>query len=261
MLDVLFIFGVIGSGKRNRIYSQLALIFFCCAQMLCADVVHTGDRWHTVYLASFPRSGNHWVRYMVEEATHIATSSVYRDPDAPHLAEPFPWGGYSTDHGYHGDCRYPTEYDPVLLKTHYPFFGREIVPVPKIVICLVRHPIDAFWSFYMYRDRGGKKETYIDQEQLREFLQGWRNFYEFWQGQPGVLFIRYEDLHQKTEFYLQLILQTAGFSFNQADIERAVIKYAPLEKPLKHMHHYEPSTLEMIKAELSDLLIMFNYEI
>ncbi len=125
--------------------------FFCIALSMLF-----GDEWNKVYLVSFPRSGNHWVRFLVEEATHIATSSVYRDSDFPHLQNIFPWGGYCTDHGYDGLCRYPTKEDPVLLKTHYPFFSKIVDPNRKYAICLIRHPIDVFWSFYVYKKSGKK---------------------------------------------------------------------------------------------------------
>src|SRR6185437_16726911 len=95
-------------------------LFLCtvCGSLLSAD------EWNRVYLASFPRSGNHWVRFLVEEATHITTSSVYRDPNFPHLPTVFPWGGYVVDQGYKGNCRFPTTNDPILIKTHYPFLQK-----------------------------------------------------------------------------------------------------------------------------------------
>lgn len=136
-----------------------------------------GQEWNIVYLASFPRSGNHWVRFLVEEATHIATSSTYRDKDFPHLENIFPWGGYCTDHGYDGLCQYPTMNDPVLLKTHYPLHSKKIDPDPKPAICLIRHPIDSFWSFYIYK--GGKETSLINKNQLMTFIKNWRNFYEY----------------------------------------------------------------------------------
>jgi len=239
------------------------LIFiFCIVQSLLF-----ADEWNTVYLASFPRSGNHWVRFLVEEATHITTSSVYRDQDFPHLKNVFPWDGYCTDHGYEGHCRYPTKNDPVLIKTHYPFFLRKIDPSPKIAICLIRHPIDAFYSLYTYT--GGKKIKYtytggkkikIDKGIVIKFIKRWRKFYEFWESQPGVLFIRYEDLHADTGLYLSYILQTAGFFFNHADIERAIIKYSPQGVPLKHSDRYDSESLEIIKTELADILTRYNYD-
>lgn len=230
------------------------ILFFCAAQSMLL-----GNEWNTVYLASFPRSGNHWVRFLVEEATYIATSSTYRDKDFPHLENIFPWGGYCTDHGYEGLCRYPTKDDPVLLKTHYPFLQKRINPDPKLAICLIRNPIDTFWSFYIYK--GGKEEIKIGKEQLMEYIQRWRMFYEFWERQPGILFIRYEDLQENTAFHLSCILQLAGFTFNQIDIERAATKYSSRGKSLKHIIHYDAEAIEMIKTELADILTRFNYDI
>ncbi|CDR34837.1 sulfotransferase domain-containing protein [Criblamydia sequanensis] len=231
------------------------LIFiFCLAQSLIF-----AEEWNTVYLASFPRSGNHWVRFLVEEATHIATSSVYRDRNFPHLQNVFPWGAYCTDHGYEGHCRYPTLDDPVLIKTHYPFLKpkTKINPTPKSAICLIRHPIDSFYSFYVYR---GGKEDKIDKKSLNEFIHGWRKFYEFWELQPGVQIIRYEDLLANPEIYLNHILQIAGFSFDQEDIDRALAKYPPQGKPLKHNGCYDDGSLDRIKIELSDILKRYNYD-
>ena len=37
---------------------------------LCMQILHAND-WKRVYLASFPRSGNHWTRFLIEEATGI----------------------------------------------------------------------------------------------------------------------------------------------------------------------------------------------
>ena len=230
------------------------VLLFCAVQsMLLAE------EWKIVYLASFPRSGNHWVRFLVEEATHIATSSSYRDSDFPHLKHMFPWGGYCPRHGYGGHCRYPTKEDPILLKTHFPFLAkRKIDPALKPVICLIRHPIDAFWSFYIYK--GGNEARKIKKEKLREFIQRWRSFYEFWEKKSEVLFIRYEDLQENTTFYLSHILQTAGFSFHQMDIERAAAKYPSQGKPLKHISCYDAEAIEMIKTELSEILTRFNYQ-
>ena len=231
-------------------------IFFFCAtlSMLCLY------EWNKVYLASFPRSGNHWVRFLVEEATHIATSSTYRDGDFPHLKNMFPWGGYCTDHGYDGNCQYPTTKDPVLLKTHYPFLPQIIDPDPKPAICLIRHPIDAFWSFYVYKQKG-KEITKIDKNRLIQLISAWRKFYEFWEEQPGVLFIRYEDLQENTALHLNRILQAAGFVFNQIDIERAITKYPPQGNPLKHMDRYDSEAIDMIRTELADILMRFNYDL
>jgi len=171
----------------------------------------------------------------------------------------FPWGGFCTDHGYTHQCRYPTIEDPILLKTHYPFHPKKIDLESKRAICLIRHPIDAFSSFYIFK--GGIPGTRIGKKKVKELIARWKGFYEFWLNQPNVLFIRYEDLHANTPFYLRSILETAGFSFHEQDIERAVMKYPPQGMVLKHIHSYQPEDIAMIKEQLSEFLIRFGYEI
>ena len=104
------------------------------------------EKWQRIYLTTPCRSGNHWMRYLVEEAAHIATGAVYRDKTPLHMDKIFPWGGYCCKHGYEGLCRYPNKSDIVLIKTHYPDcpetpFDR--LPY-KWAIRIVRHPVDSF---------------------------------------------------------------------------------------------------------------------
>lgn len=215
--------------------------------------------WKTVYLASFPRSGNHWMRFLIEEATGIATSSVYRDGDYPHLPDRFPWGGYSTDHGYTGTRRYPTQQEPVVLKTHYPCFDLKLFPpITELTVCLVRNPIDAFYSYHVYR-AGPGASYHISLFELRELIKEWRTFYEFWDRQPGVIFIRYEDLYQDPAGYLSKITHSIGYETSPEDIQRAINRYPPRGGLLKHIQHYRSADIELIKSELSDLLSKYDY--
>lgn len=170
----------------------------------------------------------------------------------------FPWGGFCTDHGYEGQCRFPTIHDPILLKTHYPFLVATHGSTPKYTICLIRHPIDAFWSFNVYKSGAVSQ---IDRDLLVRFIDGWQKFYEYWTNQPNVLFIRYEDLQTDTAYYLNLILRKAGYTYNQEDVERAIGKYTSTGEPLKHLHHYQPEEIELINSALTDFLEKFNYEI
>ncbi len=199
--------------------------------------------WNKVYLASFPRSGNHWVRFLVEDATHITTSSVYRDPDFPHLPTVFPWGGYVVDKGYKGNCRFPTTNDPILIKTHYPFLPqrneqREIDLNQDRVICLIRHPIDSLYSFYIYRNKP-QNANLISEAFIKEFVSKWKSFYEYWDGKPNVTIIRYEDILADPEKQLSKILEIAGFSFDEEDIKRAIAANTPAGELLKHRIRYK----------------------
>ena len=211
-----------------------------------------------VYLASFPRSGSHWVRFLVEEATHIATCSMYKDPEYLHFPAPFARGGYVTDHGYTGTCRYPTQREPVLLKTHYPCFPRALKQTELAVVCLIRHPIDAFYSFYVYEKKNGVSQQ-IPNALLRKFIRKWREFYEFWDKRPGIVLIRYEDLYRNPGLCLSEIIQTVGYHATPEDIQRAVDRYPPAGGLLRHIGCYEEEAIELIQTELADLLLKYGY--
>jgi hypothetical protein len=217
-----------------------------------------GSDWDIVYLASFPRSGNHWVRFLVEDATDIATSSIYKDLDYPHLPARFPWKGYCPDHGYKGNCRYPTEQDPVLLKIHYPYIKKIPQPIGRATICLIRNPVDAFYSLYVYWEVEMPRYK-VPTEVVSYLINKWREFYEFWEKQPGVLLVRYEDLYEDPVRYLSEIIQTIGYQVQPEDIQRAVAKNPPKGGILKHIDHFSTEDLELIRYRLKDLMVKYGY--
>lgn len=218
------------------------------------------EKWDKrIYLASFPRSGNHWVRFLIEEATHVATSSVYRDPDPWHLKTKFPWGGYCIDHGYAGDCRYPTPDDHVIIKTHFPYFGPapfDLKPSLK-TIRVVRHPVDSFFSWYYAK--GGFH--HLTRDELKEEISAWRRFEEHWNTQPDVLTVRYEDLFENPHDVLKTIIEAIGYKVSEEDLHRAIKMHPPRGSILKHFSQYRQEDLELIKTELGDLMQRYGYEI
>lgn len=239
----------------NTIFSCIAVFFWLIPHLQCAD------EWKRVYLASYPRSGNHWMRYLIEEAVHIATGSVYCDNDPPHLQEPFPWGGYCVDHGYEGTCRYPSKGEVVVIKTHYPclclqqFDKRPYIKVVRIL----RNPVDSIYSWHVYESCGIQPIPSLSKKRLVKFIAKWRNFNEYWDRQHDVITIRYEDLYRRPCFVLRDVLKEIGYDVKMEDIRRAVAKYPPGGGLFKHIDKYQPEDLEMIFEELEDLLEDYGY--
>lgn len=222
-----------------------------------------GD-WQIVYLATFPRSGNHWVRYLIEEATHIATSSMYPEEDPPHLKTLFPWGGYVVEHGYEGMCRYPEPGESVVIKTHFPCYAqwRKIGPLKGTrTIRIIRHPIDSFYSLRVYNARGRPFSPIIPKKLLLHFIDMWEGFQAFWDEQPDVLTIRYEDLYNRPHDVLRQILEAAGYSVSAQDINRAVEKHPPRGSLLRHIHHYSEEDLNLIAGQLGSRMNQYGYSI
>lgn len=247
-------------------HSFLGLI----ALLFCFSSQHnlTAKAWDKrVYLATYPKSGNHWLRYLFEEATHIATSSVYTesleymwDYGRPHLPEPFPWGGYCTKNGYEGNCRYPNPDDIFVVKTHYPMF-REWPYFTKLsyikIIRIVRHPVDSFYSVLLEKPLVGR----VSSKTLKEFIASWREFQEYWDTQPNVFTVKYEDLYNSPQTVFRQIIDAAGYNVQEADIERAIATCPPKGGTMKYLHLFHPEDLNIIAHELRDLMEKYGYAI
>lgn len=208
------------------------------------------------------------MRYLIEEATNIATSSVYTDylnvksSVPPHLKSPFPWGGYCPDHGYEGNRRYPQKGEIVVIKTHYPAYGVtkfDLKPCIK-TIRIVRNPIDSFYSYHCH-GRTCPEDEKIPKKKLKGFIDEWKRFQNYWNAQNNVITIYYEDLLAHPHENLELALTHIGYQFTPEDIERAVKKYPPQGAEYKHINIYSREQVETIKRELKDLLTYFDYEI
>lgn len=220
--------------------------------------------WNRVYLATYPRSGNHWMRYLIEEATHIATSSVYRDPDPWHLRDPFPWGGYCVENGYTGHCRYPEPYEAVVIKTHFPAHEeKQYDNQPSIkTIRIIRHPVDSIYSYYLYLHGNRPPSARIEDKPLKNYyIHTWRKFQEYWNREKNIVSIRFEDLYNDPKKYLRKVLDAIGYPATDDDIERAVAKHPPQGGLLKHLHRFTDQDLALIEYELRPLLKQCGYTI
>lgn len=236
------------------------------ASINAQSVSESHKEWTRVYLPSFPRSGNHWIRSLVEEASGIATSSVKRDRHPKHLFEAFPWGGYCPDHGYTGIRRYPIKNDIVLIKTHFPASKRASIfdglPYKKVVR-LIRHPVDSFYSEYIRITslHGGTAKDKVPHETVEELIELWVKFQSYWDNQENVVTLRYEDFLLNPEDNLRIILNVMNYNVEDSDIKRAVMTYPPEGFMLKHKSRFEPNDLELIEERLKEYLIYYHYPI
>ncbi|MDB6080972.1 MAG: hypothetical protein JWO53_244, partial [Chlamydiia bacterium] len=195
--------------------------------------------------------------YLIEEATRIATGSVYCDKDQPvHLPTPFPWG-YTPNRGYAGNCAYPARGTIVVLKTHFPVLPLspfDTLPYTK-VIRIVRHPVDSFYSHYLK----GSSLSKIPRETLQEFVSSWGNFQAYWNKKPNVVTIRYEDLYNFPRETLKQVLEAIGYRAYERDIQRAVAKYPPQGGIMKYMKLFNKNDLRFLEQELRPYMNQYNY--
>lgn len=243
------------------------LIFFFCFIFFTTFQLGFSEEWNRIYLATYPRSGNHWIRYLIEEASHIATSSVYCDPEPPeHMDKVFPWGGYCCDHGYEGNCRYPTKNDFVLVKTHFPSQEKKVSKFDRLpyqlTIRIVRHPVDSFYSRYVKKyAKTAKDHETVPTEVVKEFIRSWRRFQYYWNKKENVLTIQYEAILANPSVELKKMCEALHYDVTDEDIARAVRKYPPEGHLLKHRSKFTEGDLRLISKKLHGLMAQFDYTI
>ena len=110
------------------------------------------------FLASYPRSGNHYVRFTIFSALHFNETGKFPD-------------GFS-DLGklpdiHRPDLDHEQVYQPRIIKTHYPFDPRY-----KKIIHLIRDPRDVVVSYYHYTYGSGAHyyQTPPGQPTIDEFV-------------------------------------------------------------------------------------------
>lgn len=74
-------------------------------------------------------------------------------------------------------------------------------------------------------------------------------------------YVFYEDLLQSPHAVFAEVLDTIGYSVPYPKVERAVAKYPPKGKPLKHIKRFQKEDLILIAYELGDLMEQFGYTI
>lgn len=165
-----------------------------------------------VFLVSYPRSGNTWVRFLIAN-----------------LLKP---GGVEID--FHNVQEYVPEINrnndiiealpsPRVIKSHALYKSA----FPK-VIYLVRDGRDVYVSYYYYRLKQ-LEEGITFSEYLRRkdhFPSLWKEHVESWliwdQPQPNLLLVRYEDLLSKPETELRKMVEFIGVERTDDVISHAV---------------------------------------
>jgi len=246
-----------------RSFRRILSFFIVLSIFTDIQTVYAEENWQRVYLATYPRCGNHWLRALLEEATHIATGSVYLDKEPMHLKTPFPWGGFAAKNGYEGNCRYPDPEEIIVIKTHFPAKPKskfDLKPATK-VIRIVRHPVDAFYSHFLHQSHELPNDGKIPSWFVKKSVAKWQKFENYWNRQPDVLTIRYEDLLDNIHFYFREILDAIGYQLSEEDIIRAIDKFPPQGGALKHLQDYHPKDLKFISHKLEHLMKKYEYKI
>lgn len=201
-----------------------------------------------IALASFPRSGNTWLRSLIEEATGLPTGSIYEDRVMPRSQAGF------------------------IIKTHAPDAYRYTHAVH-----IVRNPFDAIPSYFHWsRDVRGRADLAFEAF-LPRAVDGWRRHTEHWLATRTPMHrLRFEDLRRRTHEELRSLLAFLQQDVSEDDLERA-IEDSRLEKMRDKNPHvgkkffrkgaiqggldaFGPAERELVISRLGGLMRQVGYE-
>lgn len=179
-----------------------------------------GVRPEDVFLTSYPKSGNTWMRFMLAEVLSGNGFSVTFETIESHIPEIHQYTARELD-------RHP---EPRLFKSHAPFdrrYGR--------VIYIVRDPRDVAVSFYHFRTKRGIVEAdYPIGEHVEEFLDGmhvygtWAEHVGGWLGarehRSDFHWLRYEDMQDDALAELRDACRFLELDVSSETLRRAVTK-------------------------------------
>jgi len=169
-----------------------------------------------VGLASYPSSGNTWMRYLIEGSTGYYTGSMYNDislrkkgmygegvPENSRMVMTVKTHGYTTDKGLHVSREEQIKYN------HYK-------EVNNSAILLIRNPYAALIG-HRHLDQGGhtglaKQQDFVGDswdEYVKERVANWVNFYIDWleNTEPkNILVVHYENIKISLRHTLRRVL-------------------------------------------------------
>lgn len=171
-----------------------------------------------VFIVTYPKSGTTWLRFMVANVIHPDPDAVDFEnleriaPDVNHTYfPPSSLQAYASlpDPRFFG---IHASYDPALHRTVY----------------VMRDPRDVMVSYYHHH----RLTVPGWNSSLTEFLQAtnqwpcsWEEHVRGWlhhRAEPGMLILRYEEMHRDKEGVLRRVLDFAGIRYTDAQVERAL---------------------------------------
>ncbi|PJF28603.1 MAG: hypothetical protein CUN52_12615, partial [Phototrophicales bacterium] len=200
-----------------------------------AKQLHPDD----VFLVSYPRSGNTWMRtiiayilYSADILTTLKDLEVY----VPDL---------------HYDLPHHDRYSqPRVLKTHEPYFNRQGATNRQLYnkwIYVIRHPYKTLTSYYdfeaFHHPDGFMPISDFVQQVLNNAYQfgGWAEHVQSWRQaatSAQALFVRYEDLQRAPIVHIQRIAQFLGRIIDDTQAEQ--VRQLSSQESMRELENKDP---------------------
>jgi hypothetical protein len=179
-----------------------------------------------VWLASYPKSGNTWLRFLLYNVLHgPPEQSLDIARKIPDVHRPLP-----TD---------VLDSDRIFAKTHYMYTDQHPKAAEsECAVLIMRHPVDVLFSSLNYRRLSGMTTQQMsDAQYARHFIGnkgdpefrsigfgGWAEHIESWKDQQSfpVHVVKYEELKGNTSSELRTILNFLEIDADDAAVDGAV---------------------------------------
>ena len=164
--------------------------------------------WPSIALASYPRSGNTWMRMMIEEATGLPSGSNYEDR-------------FLNRDNY-----------GIVIKTHHLDRNKY-----RKAIIITRNPYDCIYSYFKWKTEiSSKNKNTTWEEHLRNEIPKYKEHVNHWKkANMPKLWIRYEDIKKNPHKELNKVLKFINYPLIIAKTNKAVEKTTlDTLKNLKH---------------------------
>ena len=219
-----------------------------------------------VFLVSYPRSGNTWLRYLL---TNLRFPNA--DWDMKSLYYSFPEVG--------GDIDISGVPRPRWIKSHFQYN-----PKYKKVIYLYRDGRDVAASFYNWSGKNKTEtfDTFLKNYFLKDgndhYWGSWQDHINSWWNKERVLYVKYEDLLERTAITLKEIADFINLDVSENEIAIAIEK-STFEKQQKDFDkffsgqkvgikgkagagndYFDKSLLKYFIKETSDILHKLGYK-
>jgi len=224
---------------------------------------YDSQKYHRIFMTTVPRSGNTWLRQILEQVTAVATGSEYVE-GGQYIAKygaHFPargekeiksaCGGTSFAHAgsflvkhTHQNCvtqvHYPSGNEPVVVKGHSPwgsFNVPETISNNTFHLIVIRNPIDnwrACLGYYQLRPENAA-EDFTKCFRLRKYIDHWLAHVHYWVHQKDipVYVIRYEDMLIDPAEAVTRLLRVLPGTYPKVRSKRDVEKIVALLGPTK----------------------------
>lgn len=174
-----------------------------------------------VFLVSYPRSGNTWLRNLIAEIIYGESGNTLGDI-----------GKYIPD--IHRHCIDKMELKhPRVIKSHFTYTAKY-----KRIIYIVRDPRDIFLSYYRYLNQLGKYTSSLSSF-IADICEGliwpgtWSNHVSSWlyanhnncrEDNPDLMFIMYENVIKNQNKYVIEIAEFLGRELNNYEIGNIIFR-------------------------------------